>query len=238
MDRQIDAAAALIHSRQRAKPGKRYLVAIAGAPGSGKTTIAAALAHTLRSLLQQQPPSTARAVVTVPMDGFHLPRAALDAMPNRAEAYERRGAPWTFDAAAALALVRRLAAWAAASSPRDDEAEESIYAPGFDHAAKDPAADAVEVPADAAVVILEGLYLLLDEPGWADIGPLVDLRILVTVELDEARRRVARRHVEAGIEPTLEDALRRVDANDRLNAQLIYSRSTAADLVIESLPAG
>ncbi len=55
--------------------GRRVLIGIAGVPGSGKSTVAAAAAARL----------VARGVaaVALPMDGFHYSRAQLDAMPVR-----------------------------------------------------------------------------------------------------------------------------------------------------------
>ena len=49
----------------------RYLFGLAGGPGSGKSTIAAQLADELGGIV-------------VPMDGFHLSNAALDASNLRA----------------------------------------------------------------------------------------------------------------------------------------------------------
>lgn len=40
--------------------------------------------------------------------GFHLYKRQLDAMPNRDEAYARRGAHWTFDAERFVQAVRTL----------------------------------------------------------------------------------------------------------------------------------
>ncbi len=60
---------------------RRRLVAITGAPGSWKSTIA--------KKLQAVVPNSA----VVPMDGFHLDNAVLDARGLRA----RKGAPQTFD---------------------------------------------------------------------------------------------------------------------------------------------
>jgi len=46
----------------------------------------------------------------VPMDGYHLTRAQLSAMPDAATAHARRGAAFTFDGASFLALVAALRA--------------------------------------------------------------------------------------------------------------------------------
>ncbi|PTT62693.1 nucleoside/nucleotide kinase family protein, partial [Arthrobacter sp. HMWF013] len=69
--------------RFRVDGGRRTLLGITGAPGSGKSTFA--------SWLQQQfGPGQA---VVVPMDGFHLGNAIIDGTPLR----QRKGAMDTFD---------------------------------------------------------------------------------------------------------------------------------------------
>lgn len=65
------------------------LLGITGAPGAGKTTLAAALGRP-----------------TVPMDGFHYADAEL----SRRGLLDRKGAPETFDAPGYAALLRRVAA--------------------------------------------------------------------------------------------------------------------------------
>ena len=78
------------------------VVGLAGAPGSGKSTAAAAVCRLVNDALG---PGVA---VRLPMDGFHLRRSELEAFPDPAEAFRRRGAPWTFDAAAFVEAVRML----------------------------------------------------------------------------------------------------------------------------------
>jgi pantothenate kinase len=109
-----------------------YLIGIGGIPGSGKTTLALALAA--------QVPGA----VVVPMDGYHLPRRRLDA-----EGLRRRGAPHTFDSSAFHADMERLRRTHRGSFP------------GFDHAKKDPCPGAVRVTPGAPLVIVEGLYVLM-----------------------------------------------------------------------------
>jgi pantothenate kinase len=64
----------------------RILIGVAGIPGAGKTTLTAQLCQQLNQHFQ----STVS--IMVPMDGFHLTHAQLDALPNAAEAHRRRGA--------------------------------------------------------------------------------------------------------------------------------------------------
>ncbi|KAK7702799.1 hypothetical protein SLS64_009409 [Diaporthe eres] len=213
-------------------PHHRILIALAGPPGSGKTTIAQEVAQRLAS--SRPAASAAPKTAVVSIDGFHLTLAALQALPNAKEALARRGAPWTFDAEAAVALVRGLRTSGPSSSraspPRD------VVVPTFDHAVKDPVAGGLVVRADVQVCILEGNYLLSDEGPWADIADVVDDRWLVKVDPDVARARVAARHLAAGIEPTMEMALARTDYNDLPNGDYVMKRSEGRyDLLIESV---
>jgi pantothenate kinase len=197
---------------------QRLLVALAGAPGSGKTTIATRVA----ALIAENPINPSVAVVS--MDGFHFPRAYLDKLPNREEAYVRRGAPWTFDGNAAVELVRR-----------SRSCEATIYAPSFDHALKDPVESGVEILKETGIIIFEGNYLLCDIPPWSSIGGLVDERWFVEVDAGVAKERVARRHVAAGIEANIEDGRRRVEQNDEINGSFINQHSLCRDVVVQSI---
>jgi pantothenate kinase len=137
-------------------------------------------------------------------------------LPNRTEAYARRGADWTFDAAKLLDFVRVLRQF-------DTDTTDIIYAPSFDHAMKDPTPDAIEIGPSTSLVILEGSWLLLDLHPWKEVSCLVDDTWFIDVDPKIARWRIAQRHVHAGIEPNLSSALGRVDTNDMMNGRRIRS---------------
>lgn len=200
----------------------RLIIAIAGPPGSGKTTIANQVASIINSLSPKSPKT-----IVISADGFHLPLATLRKLPNASEALARRGAPWTFDGHAAVSFVRKLKA---------NSRHQLVLAPTFDHAIKDPVADGILIEADVDVCILEGNYLLCDEPPWDEIASLVDDKWFVHVEPDLACMRVASRHLAAGIETTMEGAVYRAKTNDLLNGEFIQSKSRGRyDLMIESI---
>ncbi|KAJ5083876.1 hypothetical protein NUU61_008455 [Penicillium alfredii] len=231
MDSEYRRLTDTIRLQANAHTKPRYIVAIAGIPGSGKTTIAEAVVHQLNE-------DTANHATLLSMDGFHLSRVALDQLPDPKEAHVRRGAPWTFDVARFVAFIHELRSWAdkipLASSKAWSDAD-ILLAPAFDHKTKDPVEDSVAITPDASIIVVEGNYLLLNEPGWRDLANLVDYRVFVDTDPLEARDRVAKRHVQAGIEKTLEDGYRRVDSNDYLNALSIREKLLVPDMVVKSM---
>ena len=154
--------------------GRRRLLGLVGAPGSGKSTVAQALLDALPGRAQ-----------VVPMDGFHLANAEL----GRLGRAGRKGAPDTFDGAGYVALLRRL---------RSQPAGETVYAPEFRREIEEPVAGAIAVRPETPLVITEGNYLLLEEGPWAGVAPLLDE--VWYVEVDDRLRleRLLRRHQQFG----------------------------------------
>ena len=180
----------------------RLLVAIAGVPASGKTAFATRLVHTLNARLDAHP-SGAQAVL-VGLDGWHLSRAQLDAMDDPKHAHDRRGIHWTFDAPAFVDFVARL---------RDlDPAV--IYAPFFDHALKDPTPDAVVIRPSHRIVLIEGLYTMLDIHPWRQAAALMDERWWIQIDPARAKTRLVKRHVQTGVAKDMDEAIWRAENND------------------------
>ena len=185
--------------------GRRRLLGLVGAPGAGKSTLAAALLHDLAGLAQ-----------VVPMDGFHLANVELQRL-GRAG---RKGAPDTFDSAGYVALLRRL------REPRDGE---TVYAPEFRREIEEPVAGAIAVLPATRLVITEGNYLLLDEGPWAEVAPLLDE--VWYVDIDDATRtdRLLQRHRRFG--RSAEAARDWVAATDEPNARRIAATRPRAQHV-------
>ncbi len=163
----------------------------------------------------------------LPMDGYHLSRAELRAMPDPDLAFRRRGAHFTFDAAR---YHRDLAALRSTGR---------LSAPDFDHAEGDPKEDAFVVDATKSaagrhVVIVEGLYTLLRGlPHWEEASHLFDFRIYLRCPLDVSTERLVRRHMAAwGI--SREAALERASGSDAENSRLVATTEGGADLVIDT----
>ncbi|GKT96590.1 phosphoribulokinase uridine kinase family protein (nicotinamide riboside kinase) [Colletotrichum tofieldiae] len=203
----------LLAGQRLSCPSRRVLIAVAGVPGSGKSTITAALLEDLKRHAIEN-------VAILPMDGFHYSRATLSSFSDPDLALRRRGAPFTFDAAGFLNLVRQLRT---TPIPQRGEPQIVIRAPSFDHAAKDPLPGAIVISSRTEVVLIEGNYTLLNQEPWSGIADLVDDRWFVDVSVEEAQKRLAARHLQAGIEKTLELALLRATENDVPNGAHIRS---------------
>jgi pantothenate kinase len=196
-----DELAALVLAR--AGTAARVLVAIAGPPGAGKSTRAAALASRLH------------ASRVVPMDGFHYDDRVLEARGLRA----RKGAPETFDAAGFIHLIRRL---------KDNEPEVAI--PVFDRGMEMSRAAADVVTRADRILLVEGNYLLLNETPWDALAPLWDVTVFLDVPEAELDRRLMRRWARHGKSP--EAARAWIDGNDRPNIRRVQAGSRPAGIVV------
>ncbi|EGS18283.1 nucleobase, nucleoside, nucleotide kinase-like protein [Thermochaetoides thermophila DSM 1495] len=230
MDTKLNQLVDTVWARFQEWPGtKRFLIVIGGIPGSGKTTLSLHLTAALNARWSSEHFGSPPIAVFVPMDGFHYTRAQLDTFPNPAEAHARRGAAFTFDGEGFVNLVKRLA-------EPVTESTETIWAPDFDHAAKDPRENAIAVERHNRIVVLEGNYTLLNIPPWSQIAPLSSLTILATVPHEVARRRLAARHLRAGIVDTLEAGDRRAVENDLPNGdEMLANVVPGVDVLFESV---
>lgn len=161
----------------------------------------------------------------ISMDGYHLPRAQLAAMPDPATAIYRRGAEFTFDGEGFYRLVQRLREPLTAASP-------TVFAPSFDHAIKDPVPDDVAISPGSRVIILEGLYLSLNREPWSSAAALMDESWFVGVDREIARARLVKRHVTSGIVPDTAAAEHRILSTDFLNADdIVKNRLSIQEMV-------
>lgn len=208
----MDRAELEERARRLAWGGGRRILGIAGAPGAGKSTLAAWLARRLGPEL----------AVVVPMDGFHLAQAELERL-GRAG---RKGAPDTFDAAGYAALLGRLRGPGAADASAD-----AVYAPAFDRAVEEPVAGSIRVEPAVPLVITEGNYLLHDAGPWARVGELLDEVWFLAPEDGLRVRRLVERHVRHGKEQAA--ARRWVERSDEANARLVAAGRERADLVVK-----
>jgi pantothenate kinase len=184
----------------------RAVLGICGAPGAGKSTLAATVAM-----------AVGPAAVVVPMDGFHLHDDEL----RRLGLSERKGAPESFDVTGYVALLRRLRL----------ETKQTVYAPAFDRSRELALAAAIAVCPEHRLVITEGNYLLYDAPDWSQVR--AELDEVWFVEAGEGRRiaRLVDRHVANG--RARDVAERWANGSDQANAELVARTRDSADLLVE-----
>lgn len=190
--------------RARAGDGQgRFLIALAGPPGAGKSTLSEALVHAL-----------GEGARVVPMDGFHYDDAVLKARGMRS----RKGAPETFDIEGFIHLINRL------------RSEGEVAIPVFDRSMElSRAAADIVLPRDRFLVV-EGNYLLLNEGRWADLAAMFDLTVWIDVSLEELDRRLVDRWAYYGKSPAETRAW--IDGNDMPNIRRAIQNSRPADVVI------
>lgn len=187
----------------------RYLVAIAGAPGAGKST----LVEDLRSGVEEA--AEAHCCAIVPMDGFHYDDLVLKARGD----LPRKGAPFTFDVAGYRATLERIR-----------QGREPVAVPLFDRSLELSRAAARIIEPHHRIVLTEGNYLLLDEQPWSGLAPLFDLAVMVEVSDEVLERRLVERWLGYGMDR--QAALARARTNDLVNARQVQEHSRRADIVI------
>jgi len=200
---------ALLARLKAAPTNHRTIVAIAGAPGAGKSTLAATLAEALNAEIQD------RAAV-LPMDGYHYDDTLLKAR----GLLPRKGAPQTFDVAGLAHMLARLR--------RNDEPE--IAVPVFDRDIEIARAGARMIARAVDILLVEGNYLLVEEEPWNTLRPHFDLTVFIDVPEAVLRERLIARWQgyglsEAGIRSKLDD-------NDLPNGRFVRERSGDPDIVL------
>ena len=189
--------------RAKAQGQGRFLTALAGPPGAGKSTLAAELVSAL-----------GQGAKAVPMDGFHYDDAVLIARGAR----DRKGAPDTFDAQGFFHLLKRL------------RVEDEVAIPLFDRDLEISRAGADIVTAADRLLVVEGNYLLLNEAPWPEAAPLFDLTVWIDVPEAELDRRLQVRWAHYGKTPA--EARAWIDSNDLPNIRRVTQNSRPADLML------
>ena len=184
--------------------GHRRILGITGAPGAGKSTLAA-----------QVVAAVGASAVVVPMDGFHLAQSELERI-GRAD---RKGAPDTFDADGFVALLTRL---------RDPA--RTVYAPEYRRDLRNAVAGAIAVPPEVRLVVVEGNYLLLDDHGFGPVAGLLDESWFLALDDDVRLTRLVARHERFGKSP--EAARAWSHGPDEGNARLVAATAARADVVV------
>lgn len=193
----------------KALPGHRIVVALAGPPGAGKSTVSEALVEALNSVM---PGSAA----VVPGDGFHYDDAVLGSL----NLLDRKGSPDTFDVGGFRSLLLRLRA----------NNEPAVAVPVFDRTLEISRAAGRLISSDVKYLIVEGNYLLLDLAPWSSLRDCFDATIMLQVDRKTLEARLLDRWRSLGFDEST--SYEKVRRNDLPNADIVMSASNIADFTI------
>ena len=194
-------------ANQLAQSGKRQILAVAGAPGSGKTTIT-------RAIMAGLPVGS---VVIAPMDGFHLSNATLINYDQR----DRKGAWDTFDADGYINLLTRL----------KNQTEAVIHAPDFDRDIDESIGSAIPIDIHTPLILAEGTFLFSQYGSWPKLSPLLDQGWFVHLDSKARQERLITRHMKHGM--SLQQATDWALGTDENNAKAVENDYLRADLSIK-----
>ncbi len=185
---------------------QRAIVAIAGAPGSGKTTLVDWLVNEASKL----PQFNAQALH---MDGFHIDNNLL----ARMDLLPRKGSPQTFDVMGLENTLQRIQ-----SVPADD-----VFVPVFDRDLEIARAGASLISKDTNLLFVEGNYILCSAQPWDRLHQFFDLRILIKVPKVILEERLQQRWKYYGLEG---DSINlKIYQNDLPNGDFVMEHSHAVD---------
>ena len=201
--RQLDA--------MRQSSEHRLIVYLAGPCGAGKTT----LSLLLESLVNAHTESSAQAVG---IDGFHYSQEYLNShyiCKNGSKILMRdiKGSAETYDFEKLHEKI--------ASLKHDD-----IYWSGYDRVMHDVVEDVTLI--NSHIVIIEGNWLVLDEPRWRELAQFCDYSIFISAVRETLISRLIERKIMGGL--SAEEAQAFVMRSDAENIERIVSRRVKCDL--------
>lgn len=186
---------------------RRFIVALAGPPGAGKSYRSELLSDAITALRPDES-------VVVPMDGYHFDNAVLE--PD--DQVPVKGAPHTFDVDGLRVDLERIR-----------RADRTVAVPVFDRPLDLARAGGRLITLGHRIVIVEGNYLLLDQAPWTGLHPLFDLTVMLDVADDVLEQRLFERWLDMGQDAA--GALEKARHKDMSNARLVKTRSISPDLV-------
>jgi pantothenate kinase len=201
----------------RAGQVPRLLVAVAGPPGSGKSSLATILVAVINACTGSE------TSVLVGLDGWHYANDYLESHFIERDGHtislrQIKGAPESFDAEAAYDCL--------AAAREGGEVSFPVYSRRL----HEPMPDAGTIRASHRIVVMEGNYLLLDEPRWARFRDIFDVRLFISASHETLLEGLRERQLRGGKSPeAVEEWLLSVDVP---NIERVLPGVARADVVV------
>lgn len=190
-------------AEKQEKLQRRMVVFLAAPPGTGKSTLVSFWEY----LARQE--TDLPAIQALPMDGFHHYNTFL--AENNLKQF--KGAPRTFDVHKLFQKLQALH-------------RPACYWPQYDRNLHDPVEDAIQV--EAPLVIVEGNWLLLNQPEWQPLRALCDFSIFIEASPEMLSERLICRKMRGGL--TREQATTFFHTTDGPNVLNVLENSQPADM--------
>ena len=107
--------------------------------------------------------------------------------------------------------------------------EDAIAVPVFDRATEIARAAGRLIPRSTGIIVAEGNYLLIRQPPWSELAPLLDFSVFLDTDAEALRRRLTNRWKTLGLSPA--DVDRKLREVDLPNGRFVIEQSVAADRV-------
>ena len=198
----------LSYNMGQKNPQKRYFIALAGPPASGKSTISKKLNEDLNIKGFQSG--------ILQMDSFHFDDAILKSK----NLLPRKGSPDTFDVMGLKNFLIRLSN------------ESEVVIPIFDRSLELSRSSAFTITENKKIIIVEGNYLLLNSHPWNTLRDYFDSSIMIYCEEPILEKRLIERW--KGFDLNQDQINQKVYENDLPNGVSVIKNSIKADYYLEN----
>jgi len=197
------------------KNQKRLLVGLSGPSGSGKSV----MVFLMRELIEQIEKPFHFEVLG--QDAFHYTNEYLNSHVDEQgfSLNEHKGRFDTFDTDLFSSKLEQF------------KANKKVRLPRYSRKIHAPVADVVCVDDGPALLLVEGLWLLHEDSGWASVSKLFDHHYFIETDLQKVEENVIERHMRGG--RSREESEEFYKESDQKNNTMVQAHRERADIVIK-----
>ncbi len=199
----------------------RYIIALAGPPGSGKSSISALLKKLSIEYYGVK-------IITLPMDGFHhtneyLKSHYINYKGKKISLYELKGAPESYNIEKYTHFIKRLTL-----------ADDNFYWPVYSRIKHEPVEKGILIKPEDKIFIIEGNYLLIGNKKWNNVENLYNKKLFLRPSIIlkfKLKKRIIDRKIRGGY--SKKEAKKHFRLTDRKNIKIVLKESKNYDILIK-----